>query len=198
MDSTRRVRRGAWAGMLAVVTALALGSPTRAQDSSGESPKGEFIEATAQGTSSQIGRIGTVQFIIDAYSTDDERQTLIEAFQSSGSRGLYDAVSKMKGKGRIKLPGTLGYDINYVKVLQTPTGRKIRMVTDRPILMGEARGNTRSKDYNLSLVEIDLPNGGKGTGVLIPAAQLELNSDKELTVEAYQNPWKLLNVRVRE
>jgi hypothetical protein len=196
MDSKRHTRHAAWIGTLAVATALALGWPARAQDSGGK-PKGMFIEANAQGTSTQMGRIGTVQFIIESYSTDEERQTLIQAFQASGSQGLYDAVSKMKARGRIKLPGTLGYDINYVKVFQTPTGRKIRMVTDRPIAMGEARNSTRSMDYNLSLVEIDLPNGGKGTGVLIPAAQLELNSDKELSVEAYQNPWKLSAVRER-
>jgi hypothetical protein len=105
----------------------------------------------------------------------------------------------MKSRGRIRIPGNIGYDIAYIKVFQTPTGRKIRMVTDRPIAMAEQRNATRSTEYNLSFVDIDLPSGGtKGTGVLLPAAQLELDKDQQLTVEAYQNPWKLSNVRVRK
>jgi hypothetical protein len=191
------MRYAAWISMLVVATVPALGPAVRGQDSGGK-PEKMFIEATAMGTSTQLGRIGTVQFIIESYSTDEERQALIQAFQASGSQGLYDVVSKMKAKGRIKLPSTIGYDINYVKVFQTPTGRKIRMVTDRPIAMGETRNQTRSMEYNLSVIELDLPSNGKdGTGVLLPAAQLELDKDNQLTVEAYQNPWKLSDVRER-
>jgi hypothetical protein len=56
-------------------------------------------------------------------------------------------------------------------------------------------------DYALSLGEIVIkPKKGskKGeiTGSLFPAAKLKLNSENEITIESYQNPWKLVNIKI--
>ena len=40
------------------------------------------IQATAKGTSTQLGRMVDVNIYIEAYSTDDDRQTLINALSS--------------------------------------------------------------------------------------------------------------------
>jgi hypothetical protein len=196
MVASRRSRIAAWSAVLAVAAVVTLGSTVWAQDAGGKKEK-LFLEANAQGTSTQMGRLGTVQIMIDSFSTDAEREELIQAFQSGGHKGLYDAVEGMKSRGRIRVPGGLGYDINYVKEFQTPNGRMLRIVANRPIRMGEAMGNTRSMDYSLSVAEITFPaGGGKGEGVLIPAAEIKVENG-ELTVEAYQNPWKLTSVRER-
>jgi len=195
MQASRPFRIGLWAVTIALAV-WAAAPAARAQENGGKS-KRVFLEANAQGTSTQMGRLGTVQFIIESYSTDAERQELIEAFQAGGHKGVHDAVEGMKSRGRIKVPGGLGYDINYVKEFQTPNGRVIRMIANRPIRMGEAMGNTRSLEYSLSVAEITFPSGGgKGEGVLIPAVELTVDKG-ELTFEAYQNPWKLSSVRER-
>jgi hypothetical protein len=74
--------------------------------------------------------------------------------------------------------------------LDTPTGRKVRFVTDRRIAFGEAYHNTRSQAYNLSAGEIDINGQGKdkSSGVLLPAAQLIINSDGGLQMELYRIP----------
>jgi len=72
-------------------------------------------------------------------------------------------------------------------------------VTDRPVRFGEAWGDTRSRDYDISIVEIKIPKstGGKvkATGSLLPAAKPRVNKKGELEIELYQNAWNLTNIR---
>jgi hypothetical protein len=79
----------------------------------------------------------------------------------------------------------------------TASARKIRLVTDRPIGVGEAMaGRPRTLDYSLLAVEVtlDMSKIDKSTGVLLPAIELVADKDtKEVTIKAYQNPWKLFN-----
>jgi hypothetical protein len=51
-------------------------------------------------------------------------------------------------------------------------------------------------DYNLSALELNIsPEKGKSSGVLLPACQFKINKEtKELEIDNYQNPWKLVDV----
>ena len=116
-----------------------------------ENQKREHIQATAEGTSTQLGRIVNIDIIINEHSTADDQKALIEAFQLKGSEGIANALDKMHSKGRIAITGTLGYDVNYIREFPMPDGsRKIRLITDRPIAFGEHWHATRSRDYDLS------------------------------------------------
>ena len=121
---------------------------------------------------------------------------LKDAFNKGQNQGLVDALSKMKSVGRIAITGTVGYDLSYVRAVQTPTGRKIRFVTNRPIRIGEAYNNTQSMAYNLTAGEIDINDSdkNKNEGVLLPAAQLIINKEGQLEFDLRQNPWKLVNI----
>jgi hypothetical protein len=181
-----------------IVTIVVLGNiGSNAQ----ELPKRETYQAQAMGTSTQMGRTFNVTVIIDEYSTPEERQALVEAFMAKGSQGLFNALNKMHSKGRIAMTGTLGYDISFVRSIPSANGQKIRLVTNRPILFGEAWSDSRSMDYNLSAMEMDLTTDDKGklkgTGTLIPACQFKMDKEKELQIEAYQNPWRLVDVMQR-
>ncbi|HTT19535.1 MAG TPA: hypothetical protein VMG82_11340 [Candidatus Sulfotelmatobacter sp.] len=159
-------------------------------------PKREVFQAQAMGQGTQMGRTFAVTVNIAEYSTLEERQVLIEAFEKAGSEGLFNALEKMPAKGRIAITGTLGYDISFVREIPTAEGRKIRILTNRPIRFGEAWVNGRSVGYNLSYLEFDLVNEkDKSTGSLLPACQFKINKKtKELEVENYKNPWKLVNI----
>src|SRR5215203_5822144 len=156
------------------------------------------ISATARGTSTQMGRIISIDVRINEYSTSDDRAALIEVFRADGSQGLANALDKMKSKGRVAITGTLGYDLNYIREFKMPDGtRRIRFVTDRQILFGEAWGSTRSKDYMLAMGEINFTGEkGKNTGTLMPATKMRLNKDGEIELETFQNPWNLTNIKV--
>ena len=164
-----------------------------------DKPIREVYQAQAMGQSTQMGKTFNVTINIERYSTPQERQVLVEAFQQAGSEGLFNSLEKMQSKGRIAITGTLGYDISFVRKIPTEGGYKIRILTNRPIRFGEAWVNGRSTDYNLSALEIDLSNEkDKSTGVLLPASRFKINKKtNELEVENYQNPWKRQNIMDR-
>lgn len=156
----------------------------------------ETIDATARGTSTQMGKNISVKVIINQFSTPEDREMLKNAFTQGGHEGLAKALFKMKSVGRVQIPGTMGNTIAFARSIPTPTGRKIRFVTNRRIAFGESAGNTRSQSYDLTAGEIDIneQDKNKSTGVLYPAAQLTVNKDGELQFELYQNPWQLVNI----
>ncbi len=164
-----------------------------------ERPAPELYQAQAMGQGTQMGRSFNVTIHIEQYSTDAERQALFDAFNKSGSEGLFNALSKMESKGRMSITGTLGYDISFARKIRTKDGVKIRVLTNRPIRFGEAWADSRSSDYNLSALEFDLSSQkGKSTGTLLPACQFKIDKKtRELEIEAYQNPWKLVDVQDR-
>lgn len=158
-----------------------------------------FIQGTAMGQSTQMGRMFSVNVYIEELSTPDDQKALLEAFSAKGNEGLVNALSKMKSKGRIAITGTLGYDVNYIRRFQQPDGTTvIRLVTDRPIRFGEAWSDSRSSDYNLSGMEVILsPDKKKNSGTLLPTCQFKIDKDNHLEIEAFQNPWTLTNIQRR-
>src|SRR3954453_21574681 len=156
------------------------------------------IQATAMGTSTQMGRIYSVNIIIEKFSTADDRQTLIDAFKRSGQDGLVDVLEDMKPKGRVRFAsGGVGNDVKYIIELPSENGRRFRLVTDRNIGIGERYAGTRSNDYSVGAIELVLTPDGKGSGTVLPACKLTVDKKtKEIEIETYQNPWDLTNFRI--
>jgi len=155
--------------------------------------KYETIDATAWGTSTQLGRNIGVTLIIYEWSTPEDKAVLTEAFQKGSNKGLVSALEKMKAVGHISITGTLGYDVSFIRLIPTPTGRKIRFVTNRQIRFGEAYYDTQSQSFDLTAGEIDIndQDKSKSAGVLYPAAQLGIGDDGQLTLNLNQNAWRL-------
>src|ERR1700682_522574 len=112
--------------------------------------KPETVEATAMGTSTQMGSEFGITLDIYDYSTRTDRQLLVQAFEKGKNEGLVNALGKMKAAGHIAVTGTLGYDCSYIRMIPTPTGRKIRFVTNRLLRFGEVYRDSRSTAYNLT------------------------------------------------
>src|SRR5271170_7694185 len=93
--------------------------------------KYETINAQAFGTGTQLGQTIGITIIIYDFSTPEDRQALVAAFTKGQNQGLVNALTKMPAVGRISITGTLGYDLSYIRSVPTPTGRKIRFVTNR-------------------------------------------------------------------
>jgi len=158
--------------------------------------KNETIDATAWGTGTQLGKNIGITLVIYQYSTPEDRSILVEAFQKGSNQGLVNALERMKAVGHISITGTLGYDVSYILMIPTPTGRKIRFVTNRPIRFGEAYYDTQSQAFNLSGGELELndQDKSKSSGVLYPAAQLGISDEGQLTINLRENPWRLSNL----
>lgn len=193
MRDTNRSFRNALVVSLFLLLA-GIGTTVQAQD------QGRMvIESTAMGTSTQLGKMVNIIIHIDQYSTQEDRKTLIAAFDRSGQDGLVRALQSMKEKGRIRTPYGVGNDIKYIIELPPDKGRRhIRLITDRTIAFAEAYAGTRSMEYSVGAVDLFLtPDGKDSEGRALPACKLKVNKKKQqLEIETYQNPWKLTNIRV--
>ena len=156
------------------------------------------IQATAMGTSTQMGKIYNVNILIEQFSTPDDRKALIDAFARSGQDGLVDVLEDMKPKGRVRFAsGGVGNDVKYIIELPSESGRRFRLVTDRNIAFGELYRGTRSRDYSVGAIELILTPDGKGSGTVLPACKLKVDKKtQQIEIETYQNPWKLTNLMV--
>jgi hypothetical protein len=163
---------------------------------SADDRKVETIDATAMGTSTQLGKTVNVKVTIYEFSTPEDRQILLDAFKKGQNQGLVNALTKMKAVGRIAITGTLGYDLSYISLIPTDSGRKIRFVTNRLLRFGEVYNNSQSIAYNLTAGEIEIndKDKSKSAGVLYPAAQLVINKEGQLQIELRKNTWKLVNI----
>jgi hypothetical protein len=159
-------------------------------------PKSETIEASAMGTGTQMGQEIGVTLEIYEFSTPEDRQILLDAFNKGKNQGLVNALSKMKAVGHCSITGTLGYDVSYIRLTNTPTGRKIVFVTNRQIRFGEAFFDTQSQNFNLTAGEFDLNDSdkSKSAGFVYPAAELVIDKQGQLQIELNENAWKLVDV----
>jgi hypothetical protein len=186
------IRKFSYGGLL--LTVIFLTAVTLAL--SADDRKVETIDATAMGTSTQLGKMVSVKVTIYEYSEEEDRQILVEAFTKGQNEGLVNALTKMKSVGRIAITGTIGYDLSFIRLVPTPTGRKIRFVTNRLVRFGEAYYSTQTKAFNLTAGEVDINDSDKDKsgGVLYPAAQLVINKEGQLEFQLNQNAWKLVNI----
>jgi hypothetical protein len=167
----------------------------RAQDK----PKRETIQATAMGQQRASGKTFSVTINIDSYSTPEDQKALIDAFNAGGHDALAKTLRTMKSKGRVAITGTLGYQIAYIRSFETENGRRIRVVTDRPIQFAEAYVSGRSRDYDLSALEINLDADPKqSSGGLIVAGKFKVDKSQQVSFESYgSGPWRLVNIMER-
>lgn len=161
-----------------------------------ERSKYETIEATASGTGTQLGEIVGVSLEIYEFSTPADLQLLVQAFQKGQNQGLVNALTRMRAVGHCSITGTLGYDVAFIRMIPTPTGRQIRFVTNRQLRFGEVWADSQSTAFNLTAGEFNLNDQEKhkSTGVLYPAAQLAIDKDGKLQFQLNQNAWNLVDV----
>jgi hypothetical protein len=189
-NTTASIHRLAAASLLLIGLLLVASLPGFARD------KDETIDATAFGTGTQLGRNIGVTLNIYQFSTPADRQVLVQAYEKGQNQGLVNALQRMKAVGHVEITGTLGNDCSFIRVIPTPTGRKIVFVTNRQIRFAEAWTDSQTMSYDLTagIIEINDQDKSKSTGVLYPAAQLVLDKQGELQWDLNQNPWKLVDI----
>lgn len=153
---------------------------------------------SAFGVNMERGGSSAITIAIDRWSTDEERQMLLETLKEKGQDGLISTLFKMPQVGYIRLPNTRGYDLKYARSTQMPDGsRRVVVASDRNLLFREVMNSTRSQDYNFALAEIRFPaGGGKGEGKLIPAAEIAIDKEtNQIAIESYSaQPTRLMSV----
>jgi hypothetical protein len=156
---------------------------------------------TAFAASLGTGAAGIVDITVNRWSTDEEREMLLTTLQEFGTDKLLDALQKIRPPiGYMRTPNSLGYDLFYARNNPAPDGgRRVVLATNRPVSFREAANNTRSMQYQFTLVEIHLDTNGKGEGKMVPAARVSWDKTaKKLEIENYNAlPVDLLSVTAK-
>jgi len=145
------------------------------------------------------GRAGTLDIVIERWSTEADRQMLRDALVEQGSDKLLSTLQRMKPRaGFIRSANSLGWDIHYAREETSPVtgGRRIVFATDRPMSQWEMINRPRSADYEFTFGEIRIGADGKGEGKLVPAARVHFDKDTQVVeIENYASePVRLTTV----
>ncbi|MGH9322307.1 MAG: hypothetical protein ACRD21_01825 [Vicinamibacteria bacterium] len=197
----------------AIVALLALSVPSPAQE---REEKEEFKEtfeafAVAMGTSNPpvipTGVSTTLQINITRWTTDEERENLFAILIEKGQEDLVTALQKQEETGWIRVTGrgagrgTFPSErLRFARQWDRGEGkRRIVLALDRPISFYEAANNPRWRDYDVTLIVMDVDAEGNGEGQLAMAVKLSIDSEKNtLVVENFgTEPVRLTNIRKR-
>jgi hypothetical protein len=143
-------------------------------------------------------RTGTIDIVINRWSTDQERDQLLSTLREGGTDALLRALQKIKDPaGYIRTPSSIGYPLRFARqITMADGGRRIIIATDRYVSFLEATTQPRSVDYPFMLVDIRIGADGKGTGKLMPLAKVTANEDHTVEIENYASePVRLTEVR---
>ena len=147
----------------------------------------------------QMGRTrgtatGTVDIVIERWSTPAERDRLTAALREKGSDGLIDEMRKVDDRvGYIRSGGSLGYPLRFAYQTELASGgRRLVLGTDRPVRFLE----TRSTLYPFLIIDIRMGANGEGQGKLLPLARVKVHPDAVVEFEDYAiEPVRLTRVR---
>ena len=143
------------------------------------------------------GKTGRLFMTVDRWTTNEERMQLAKTLKEGGPEALRAAMEKMTA-GYVRTSNSIRYPLSLATSFQTEKGRRIRLVTPRPILWSEVTGATRSEEYEFGVIEFTLDEKGKGVdeGIVIPMAKVFFDKDGQLVVETLgTGPQKLLSVK---
>jgi hypothetical protein len=147
----------------------------------------ERLTAFAVSLGGQVTPSGaqTVDITIKRWSTDKERQQLVEALQK-GPGTLLDTLRDLREVGTIRTPDSVGYPLHYAHQRTLPEGgRRVVIATDRPIGFWEAVNRPRTIDYPFTLVELNLDREGTGEGRMSLATKI-IAHDNIVELENYE------------
>jgi hypothetical protein len=154
------------------------------------------IPESIQATYVQDGNAVSVKLVIYGYTTPSQKQILTQAFGEGQDQGLAVALSKTKPAGHCSIAGTDSFEIAFIQVEVTPTGRQITFITNRPHQSAEVNTNPESESFDMLIGQFDINDNDntKSTGFLYPASKLSLDEQGKLHYDLAGNPWSLTNV----
>jgi hypothetical protein len=154
------------------------------------------------------GRTATVDFAINRWSSEAQRETLISTMVDKGQDALLKALQNQPSLGKMSFPGwqgrdplnaRLGWDIRYAHQMpQDDGGTRIILALDRYIGFWEAANRPRSIDYPFTFIEIHVDRDGKGEGKMSVATRVNFDKKKNMIeLETYASePVRLQSVQV--
>jgi predicted 2-oxoglutarate/Fe(II)-dependent dioxygenase YbiX len=167
--------------------------------------------AVAMGTSNPpvlpIGSRATLQINITRWTSDEERNEILTQLRENGQQGLSTALAKQPETGWVRVTSTTrgkrftppSERLRYARQLVREDGtRRIILAMDRPIGFVEAVSRPRYRDYDVTMLVLDVNKKGEGEGQLALGVRMQLDDQNNLKIENFgTEPVRLMNVRKR-
>ena len=111
-------------------------------------------------------------------------------------RKLAAVLSKTKAVGLCTIAGDHSFDVAFIQMVVTPTGREITFIANRPLQSDEVNLNSDSQSFDLMVGQFDMndTDNTKSTGFLYPASRLLMDEQGEFHYDLAGSPWSLVNV----
>ncbi len=181
--------------LVAGIQTRAAGAPRSPQS---EQPGPERFTANAMNLKGV--RAGAEQVTIDIkrWSTDGERDQLLDVLRTKGETALLDALQKQPVVGTIRTPDSIGYDLHYARAQAWDDGgQQLFIATDRPIRFWETRNDSRSLNYPFTVIQMRVKGNGTGEGRMSVATRV-IPSGNQIILENYEMQPVLLEAVKRE
>lgn len=198
---------------LVVVFLIGLGSLAAAEEPAEKFRQSFTANAIAMGTSNPPilppGRSARLDINITRWSTEAEREALFGELVEKGQQGLITALRKQEETGWVRITGPTergsmttfpSERFRYAReTLNEDGSRRVVLAFDRPISVYEAVRRPRWRDYDMTLLVMDLDAEGKGIGQLAIGVQLEFQAEtRTLVIENFgTEPVRLTSVSQR-
>jgi hypothetical protein len=193
-----------FAGFTTFALAAALATSASAQQTFTEAQptKDAQLRFSAFAVNMQGGLAGNVEIAIERWTTDAERNALVELVKQTTDspkdqerllKALQDITPRV---GFIRTANSMGWDLKYAYESTAADGsRQIVIATDKPVSFLAAARGARTMDYAFSVVEMRFPAGSnKGEGKLLAQTSLAVKNGK-LELEIYgQEPTRLTTI----
>ena len=187
--------------LLATLFGAAIAAVTSSPVSAQTNGVPEKYDATAINMGSGPTGMTRVLITVDRWSTAAERERLLKTLVEKGPEKLLDALQDNPKTGYVRGSATLGWDLRYAFQSPLPEGgRRVVLVTDRPMSFTELRNQPRSVDYPFTLIEIRFNKEGVGVGKMAVRTKIAMSKDKQtIELENYGiEPVRLTEVRIEK
>jgi hypothetical protein len=146
------------------------------------------------------GASGTVEILVNRWSTDAERDRLMAITFDNAPEKLLDALQHLPPVGYIRTPDTIGWDLRFARQTPQPDGgSRVVLATDRRIGFWEASNQPRSIDYPFTVIELRLNADGEGEGKMSIATKIIADRENNvITLENYETQPVMLKSVKRE
>ena len=185
---TQSIRRVIGAVLLIVLA----GSAAQAQT---QGDREEFTAFAVNMGALTGGSGATAQLIItiNRWNTTADRDEIFGVLKQKGQEALLNQLRRAKSVGTLRTPNSIGYDLRLA--MDEPGkdgGRRVLVVTDRPVGFNEATARPLSIEYPFTVIDMQIPKEGYGQGTMSIAAKI-IPAGRTVLIEGYDTQPVTLN-----
>lgn len=141
---------------------------------------------------------------IYGWTSDEDRETVLDAIKeasgdirSQSVRQVSTTLRKLGKAGYLFLMGDRGWPIRYARAFETSSGRQIILGLERPVTFSEVYAGSQARDFDVTVIVLNLDSSGNGEGVASVGTELVWNEaeDKIGITNFSSQPVRLTSVR---